>query len=94
MNEQFKNAYSEYQWVFRKGNGAKRFLVLVIKNRKGTWEGKGIFVALQNDLPKVSNWVSHEFLLAELDQYGLDQKSVTFFSTCLRNRRQWTKVVS
>ena len=36
MNEQFKNAYSEYQWVIRKGNGAKRFLVLVIKNREET----------------------------------------------------------
>lgn len=36
MNEQFKNVYSEYQWVFRKGNGAMRFLVLVIKNREET----------------------------------------------------------
>ena len=94
MNEQFQNVYSEYQWVFRKGNGAMHFLVLVIKNREETWEGKRVFLALPNDLPKVSNWVSHEFLLAELDQHGLDQKSVTFFSTCLRNRRQWTKVVS
>ena len=48
MHEDFKTISSEYQWGVRKGHGAQRFLVPVMKKLNKIRDEKGIFVAIPN----------------------------------------------
>ena len=48
MHEDFKTIFSEYQWGVRKGHGAQRFLVPVMKKLNKIRDEKGIFVAIPN----------------------------------------------
>ena len=62
MNEDFKTIFSEYQWGVRKGHGAKRFLVPVMKKLNKIQDEKKIFVAITNSSPKIFDCISRELL--------------------------------
>lgn len=62
MHEDFKTIFSKYQWSVRKGHGAQRFLVPVMKKLNKIRDEKGIFVAIPNSLPKIFDCISRELL--------------------------------
>ena len=62
MHEDFKTIFSEYQWGVRKGHGAQRFLVPVMKKLNKIRDEKEIFVAIPNSLPKIFDCISRELL--------------------------------
>ena len=62
MKEDFKTIFSEYQWGVRKGHGAQRFLVPVMKKLNKIRDEKGICVAIPNSLPKIFDCISRELL--------------------------------
>ena len=73
MHEDFKTIFSEYQWGVKKGHGAQRFLVPVMKKLNKIRDEKGIFVAIPNSLPKTFDCISRQLLQTKLNAYSLDQ---------------------
>ena len=62
-----------------------------MKNIRGN---KGVFAAVLTDLPKAFDCIPHGLLIAKLNAFGFDKKSLSFISAYLYNREQKTKVGS
>ena len=67
---------SKYQCGFRKGFNAQHCLVSMIEKWKESVDNGGAFGALMADLPKTFDCLHHGILIAKLDAYGFDIKSV------------------
>ena len=52
----------------------------------------GAFGALLTDLSKGFDCLSHELLIAKLNVYGFDKRSLTLIFNCLSNRKQRVKI--
>ena len=48
--------------------------------------------ALLTDLSKAFDCLNHELLIAKLEAYGFDKKSLTYIFSYLTDRKQRTKV--
>ena len=57
-------------------------------------DNKGVFAAVLTDLSKAFDCIPHGLLIAKLNAFGFDKKSLSFISTYLYNRKQQTKVGS
>ena len=55
---------------------------------------KGVFAAVLTDLSKAFDCIPHCLLIAKLDAFGFDKKSLSFISGYLKHRKQKTKVGS
>ena len=64
----------------------------MIEKWKESVDNGGAFGALMTDLSKVFACLNHELLLAKLDTYGFDVKSVKLIQQYLSNRKQRVKV--
>ena len=64
----------------------------MIEKWKENVDNGGAFGALMTDLSKVFACLNHELLLAKLDTYGFDIKSVKLIQQYLSNRKQRVKV--
>ena len=62
-----------------------------MKNIRGN---KGVFAAILTDLPKAFDCIPHGLLIAKLNAFGFDKKSLSFISVYLCNRKQKAKVGS
>ena len=76
MQTYFDNLLSKYQCGFRKGFNAQHCLVSMIEKWKESVDSGGAFGALMTDLSKAFDCLHHELLIAKLDAYGFDIKSV------------------
>ena len=62
-------------------------VTLIEKWKKGVDNG-GAFGALFIDLSKGFDCLSHEFLIAKLDTYGIDKKALKLINSYFSNRKQ------
>ena len=62
-------------------------ITLIEKWKKGVDNG-GAFGALFIDLSKAFDCLSHEFLIAKLDTYGIDKKALKLVNSYFSNRKQ------
>ena len=81
MQTYFDNLLSKYQCGFRKGFNAQHCLVSMIEKWKESVDSGGAFGALMTDLSKAFDCLHHELLIAKLDAYGFDIKSVKLIQT-------------
>ena len=88
----FDNLLSKYQCGFRKGFNAQHCLVSMIEKWKESVDSGEVFGALMTDLSKAFDCLHHELLIAKLDTYGFDIKSVKLIQQYLSNRKQRVKV--
>ena len=75
--------------VLEKGLGQYCLLVMIEKLRK-IRDNKGVFT----DLSKAFDCISHELLIAKLNAYRFDVKSLKFILAYFTNRKQKTKIGS
>ena len=92
MQTYFDNLLSKYQCGFRKGFNAQHCLVSMIEKWKESVDSGGAFGALMTYLSKAFDCLHHELLIAKLDAYGFDIKSVKLIQQYLSNRKQRVKV--
>ena len=92
MQTYFDNLLSKYQCGFRKGFNAQHSLVSMIEKWKESVDSGGAFSALMSDLSKSFGCLHHDLLIAKLDAYGFDIKSVKLIQQYLSNRKQRVKV--
>ena len=90
MNNFFINKLSRYQCGFRKGFGTQHCLLLMIEKLRKIRDNKGVFT----DLSKAFDRISHELLIAKLNAYRFDIKSLNFILAYFPNRKQKTKIGS
>jgi len=94
MYEYMDKYLSNSQCGFRKGYSAQHsLLVLVEKWRKSLDKGEKCG-ALLTDLSKAFDVLPHDLLIAKLNAYGFDYKSLALIASYLSNRKQRTKIGS
>ena len=59
---------------------------------KESVDNGGAFGALMTDPSKAFDWLHHGLLIAKLDTYGFDIKSVKLIQQYLSNKKQGVKV--
>ena len=92
MQTYFDNLLSKYQCGFRKGYNAQHCLVYMIEKWKESADSGEAFGAFMTDFSKAFDCLHHELLIAKLDAYGFDIKSVKLIQQYLSNRKQRVKV--
>ena len=66
----------------------------VVEKMEKNRDNKGVFAAVLSDLSKTFDCIPHGLLIAKLNAFGFDKKSMSFISAYLYNRKQKTKVGS
>ena len=90
----FANILSKNQCGFRKGYSSQHSLVAMIEKWKKSLDSKGSFGALLTDLSKAFDCIPRKLMIAKLDTYGFDLKTLTLVFNNLRNRKQRVKINS
>ena len=88
MNKHF----SSYLCSFRKGYSTQYSLIGKVEKWKRARDKSGIAGALLTDLSKAFDCLNHELLIAKMDTYGFDCKSLLLIASYLSNRKHMTKV--
>ena len=88
MQTYFDNLLPKHQCGFRKGFNAQHCLVSTVEKWKKGVDNGLAFDALMTDLSKAFDCLHHELLIAKLDAYGFDIKSVKLTQQYLSNRKQ------
>ena len=57
-------------------------------------DNKGVFATVLTDLSKSFDCIPHGLIITKLNAFGFDEKSLSFISAYLNNRKQKTKVGS
>ena len=83
---------SKYQCGFRKGFNAQHCLVNMMEEWREKVDNGGAFGAPMTDLSKAFDCFHDELLIAKLEAYGFDTKSVKLIQQYLLNRKQRVKV--
>ena len=78
-------------WI-RKGYNVQHCLIALIEKWKQSVDKGGAFGALLTDLSKAFDCLSHELLIAKLDAYGFDKRSLVLIYNYLSNRKQRVKI--
>ena len=92
MEAYFKTILSPKQCGFRKGFSAQHCLISLIEKWKKSIDNSSAFGALMTDLSKTFDCLSHELLIAKLEAYGFDEKSLKLIYNYLSNRKQRVKI--
>ena len=92
MQTYFDDILSKYYHRSCKGFNAQHCLVSAIEKWKESVDNGGTFGALVTDLPKAFDSLHHELLVAKLEAYGFDIKSVKLIQQYRSNRKQRVKV--
>ena len=88
------NKLSKDQCGFRKGLGTQHCLLVMIEKLRKIRDDKRVFAAVFTDLLKAFDCISHELLIAKLNAYRFDVKSLKFILAYFTNRKQKTKIGS
>ena len=79
---------------YRKGHSSQHSLTAMFNKRKKNLDKGGECGALFVDLSKAFDCLQHDLLLAKLNAYGFDYKSLKLISSFLSNRKYRTKINS
>ena len=79
---------------YRKGHSSQHSLTATFNKRKKNLDKGGECGALFVDLSKAFDCLQHDLLLAKLNAYGFDYKSLKLISSFLSNRKYRTKINS
>ena len=93
-NKYFESLLSQFQCGFKQGFSAQNCLLVMVEKIKKIRDNKGVFAAVLTDLSKAFDCIPHGLLIAKLNAFGFDKKSLSFISAYLYNREQKTKVGS
>ena len=85
---------SPYLFGFRKGHSTEQCLSVMLERWKRALDNKLYVGAVLTDLSKAFDCLSHQLLIAKLEAYGFDRKSLNFIFNYLSNRLQRTKIKS
>ena len=88
------NRLSRHQMGYRKGHSSQHSLTATFNKRKKNLDKGGECGALFVDLSKAFDCLQHDLLLAKLNAYGFDYKSLKLISSFLSNRKYRTKINS
>ena len=94
ISEYFESLLSKSQCGFRQGFSAKNCLLVIVEKMKKIRDNKGFFAAVLADLSKAFNCIPHSLLIAKLNGFGFDKKSLSCISAYPSNRKPKTKVGS
>ena len=78
---------TKYGCEFRKAFNSQHDIVSLIEKWKGSVDKGETFGALMTDLPIAFDCLHQELLIAKLDAYGFDMKSVKLIQQYLLNRK-------
>ena len=85
---------SHYLFGFRKGHSTEQCLITMLEEwKKATGENK-CAGGILTDLPKVSDCLNHDLLIAKLNAYGFSQNALLLIYSYLKERKQRKKVES
>ena len=79
---------------FRKGYSTQHALQIVIENWKRYLDLKGILSTILMDLLKAYDCLPHDLLIARLEAYGIERKSLKLIYSYRSGRKQRVKVAS
>ena len=79
---------------YRKEYSSQHSLITMFEKRKKNLDKGGECGALFVDLSKAFDCLQHDLLLAKLNAYGFDYKSLKLISSFLSNRKYGTKINS
>ena len=94
ISENFGSLLWKFQCGFRQGFSAKNCLLVMVEKMKKIRENKGVFAAVLADLSKAFNCIPHSLLIAKLNAFGFDKKSLSCVSAYPSNRKPKTKIGS
>ena len=94
INDYFDSILSKFQCGFRKGFSAQHCLLVMIEKFRKARDQKGVFAAVLTDLSKAFDCIPHNLLIAKLQSYGFDKKSLAFIWAYLKGRKQKVKIGS
>ena len=83
---------SPYLCGYRKGYSTQTALISIIEKWKASLDKQGYSGAILMDLSKAFDSLNHDLLLAKLDAYGFEKKSLTMIRSYLSNRCQRIKI--
>ena len=87
-----KQHLSQYLCGFREGYNSEYCLMLMLEKWKRSLDKKNIAGALLTDLSKAFDCLDHELLIAKLNAYGFDRKSLLYIYSYLTEIKHRTKV--
>ena len=88
------NTLSRHQMGYRKGYSSQHSLIVMFEKWKENLNQGRECGALFVDLYKAFDCLQHDLLLAKLNAYGFDYKSLNLISSFLSNRKYRTKINS
>ena len=94
MDKFFKPILSNLLSGFREGYSTQHSLVRVIEAWRKSLDSSGIVGTILMDLSKAYDCLSHELLIAKLEAYGFNEKSLQLMYSYLANRKQSVKIGS
>ena len=93
INEYFESLLSKFQWGFTQRFSAQHYLLVMVKNNEKIRDNKEVFAVVLIDLSRAFECIPHGLLIAKLNAFGFNKKSLSFISF-LHNREQKTKLGS
>ena len=94
INEYFESLLSTFQCGFRQGFSAEHCLLVMVEKMKKIRGNKGVFAAVLTHPSKAFDCIRHGLLIAKLNAFGFDKKSLSLISAYIYNRKQRTNVGS
>ena len=88
----FENKFSMYLCGFRKGYSTQYALSHLIYNWQKCIDNSGFVGTILTELSKAYDCLPHDLLIAKLNAYGLDKKSLNLIMDYLKNRKQRVKI--
>ena len=87
----FDSVFSKFQCGFRKGFNAQHCLLTMVEKWREWYEG-GETGAVLAGLSTAFDCIDHNLLIAKLNAYGFEKRSLEFIHSYLTKRKQRTKV--
>ena len=92
LSKYFDKILSKFQFGFRKGFSTQQCLLAMIEKLRKSLDKGGASAALLTDLSKAFDCLPHDLLIAKLHAYGIEEVSLNFIFSYLKNRKQRVRI--
>ena len=90
----FDSVFSKFQCGFKRGFNAQHYFLTMVEKWPKTLDEGGETETVLTDLSKAFDCIDHNSLIAKLNAYGFEKRSLEFIHYYLTKRKQRTKVDS